>query len=242
MIPGIGQKPPAGGKRWLPLESNPQVLNEFSRSIGISNKWEFHDVFGTDPELLAFIPTPVIAVMLLFPISEASEAFRAKQIASITETPQTLSKDLWFCKQTIGNACGTMGVLHAAINTESSIDLDGWIKSFKDRTFALDPAAKAAALETDDELDTVHADAAQRGQTRPPAEDESVLLHFVSFVCVDGCLYEMDGRKPQPINHGATSRGSLLSDAIAVIQEKFISVDPESVNFNIMALAPAMAE
>jgi len=242
MIPGIGQPPPAGGKRWLPLESNPAVLNEFSRSIGVSNKWEFHDVFGTDPELLAFIPTPVMAVMLLFPISEASEAFRDKQIAAIQANPQLLSPDLWFCKQTIGNACGTMGVLHAICNSGGDIDLTGWAQKFRDRTLALDPAAKAHALESDDELDSVHADAAQRGQTRPPAEDESVLLHFVCFVCVDGCLYELDGRKPEAVNHGESSRGSLLQDAVNVIQEKFISVDPESVNFNIMALAPAMAE
>jgi hypothetical protein len=52
-------------------ESNPAVLNEFSTSIGSSEKWEFHDVFGTDPELLAFIPTPVLAVMLLFPVTRS---------------------------------------------------------------------------------------------------------------------------------------------------------------------------
>lgn len=27
-------------------------------------------------------------------------------------------------------------------------------------------------------------------------------FHFVCFVPIDGCLYELDGLKPYPINHG----------------------------------------
>jgi hypothetical protein len=39
-------------------------------------------VFGTDPELLAFVPTPVLAVMLLFPVTEISQAAAASAIAA----------------------------------------------------------------------------------------------------------------------------------------------------------------
>ena len=44
------------------------------------------------------------------------------------------------------------------------------------------------------QLDTCHADAAEQGQTRPPALDEVVKLHFVTMIQKDGCLYELDGR------------------------------------------------
>lgn len=38
------------GKRWLPLESNPEVLNEFASKIGMAqDKFKFCDVFGMDP-------------------------------------------------------------------------------------------------------------------------------------------------------------------------------------------------
>lgn len=38
------------GKKWLPLESNPDVLNDFSRNLGLDTKqYSFHDVYGMDP-------------------------------------------------------------------------------------------------------------------------------------------------------------------------------------------------
>jgi hypothetical protein len=46
--------------------------------------------------------------------------------------------------------------------------------------------------------------------------------HFVCFVPVDGCLYELDGRKDTPINHGATTADSFLADAAKVIKEQFM--------------------
>ena len=38
------------GKKWLPLESNPAVLNEFAAKIGMQqSEYRFCDVFGLDP-------------------------------------------------------------------------------------------------------------------------------------------------------------------------------------------------
>ena len=37
------------GKRWLPLESNPCVLNSFTSKLGLDvSQYSFHDVFGLD--------------------------------------------------------------------------------------------------------------------------------------------------------------------------------------------------
>lgn len=38
------------GKKWLPLESNPDVLNDFSEKLGLdTSRYSFHDVYGMDP-------------------------------------------------------------------------------------------------------------------------------------------------------------------------------------------------
>ncbi len=37
------------GKKWLPLESNPEVLNDFVGKLGYdTSKYAFCDVFGLD--------------------------------------------------------------------------------------------------------------------------------------------------------------------------------------------------
>ena len=60
----------ANEKQWLPLESNPDVMNDYCRgcehapafqrplaershSLGVPSTWAFHDVYGFDAELLA---------------------------------------------------------------------------------------------------------------------------------------------------------------------------------------------
>ena len=80
---------------------------------------------------------------------------------------------------------------------------------------------------------------AAAGQTAAPDADEEVNLHFVAFVHVDGGLYELDGRKPGPVRHGASSAGTLLADAVAVVQRDFVAHAEGDVHFNVIALAPA---
>lgn len=78
-----------------------------------------------------------------------------------------------------------------------------------------------------------------------PPIDEVVLLHFVSFIHADGCIYELDGRKPFPINHGPSSAETLLQDAAKVIKKEYIEPglanNPKDINFNTIALAPTLA-
>ncbi len=52
---------------------------------------------------------------------------------------------------------------------------------------------------------------------------------------MEGHLYELDGRKKFPINHGPTSHETLLSDACKVIK-MFMDRDPGEISFTIVAL------
>jgi ubiquitin carboxyl-terminal hydrolase L3 len=85
------------------------------------------------------------------------------------------------------------------------------MKKFLEKTVALTPAERATALEQDQSLASVHESHASTGQTATPDLADEVNLHFVCLVERDGHLYELDGNKPYPINHGISSKDTFLT-------------------------------
>lgn len=86
--------------------------------LGLSSTLSFHDVYSLDdPSLLAFVPRPVLALLLVFPVSKTYETARTVEDGSLSSYSGFGSGEevLWF-RQTIGNACGMMGLLHSSCN------------------------------------------------------------------------------------------------------------------------------
>ena len=218
--------------RWLPLESNPEVMNAWSSALGLStDKVSFTDVYGLDAELLAMVPKPVYAVLMLFPISKEYEAARAAEHARIVEQAGgTVESDerLIFIKQTISNACGTIGLLHALANNPEIPITEGPLTKFLEQCRSKSPSERAQLLEDDCAIADVHADQAQSGQSKVPSSDEEVNLHFVCFVKQAGegppRLVELDGRKAFPIDHGPIAPSHDLLDAVVPVVKQFIKL------------------
>lgn len=225
--------------RWLPIESNPDVMNKFVHTLGMSETLAFCDVFGLDPDLLAMVPRPVVATLLLFPCTANQDAAKREQVARLEAEGYVPNPRAFFLKQTIGNACGTIGLIHALANNTDRIPLaDGHLKEFISSSVALSPAERGRRLEESEGMTASHEAAAQQGQTAAPSLDDEVALHFICFTRVEGRLLEFDGTKPFPIDHGPTSDDTLLEDSVAVVQQ-FMARDPDNLNFTIVALAPA---
>jgi ubiquitin carboxyl-terminal hydrolase L3 len=90
-------------------------------NLGLSPELSFADVYSiSDPELLAFIPRPSYALLLVFPVNETYEKFRLEEDKDAEDYKGHGSGEevLWF-KQTIGNACGLYGLLHGVANGET---------------------------------------------------------------------------------------------------------------------------
>lgn len=224
-------------KSWFPLESNPQVMTNYVRQIGLNvDLVEFVDIFSTEEWALEMVPRPCLGTLMVFPLKPVFEEYRKNESEKIEKDGQEVSSNTWYCKQYVGNACGTIGLLHAVANARDNDSLeikkDSWLDRFMNRTKSKSAEEIGRMLEEDDELEEQHVSAAATGQSAIIEETQS---HFTCFSCVDGSLYEFDGRKKFAINHGPTSKDTLLEDACKVMR-KFMDLDPEEVRFTMVAL------
>ena len=53
------------------------------------------------------------------------ENFRKKQIEELKG--QEVSPKVYFMKQTIGNSCGTIGLIHAVANNQDKLEFGEWV-------------------------------------------------------------------------------------------------------------------
>ncbi len=107
--------------RCFPVENNPEVMSLLLHKLGLSPDVAFHDVFSIDDtELLAFVPRPAYALLLVFPVSDTYEKFRTIEDADREEyNGSGPGEEVVWYKQTIRNACGLIGLLHGVSNGEA---------------------------------------------------------------------------------------------------------------------------
>ena len=225
-------------------------MSSLLHQLGLSRALSFADVFSIDdPDLLAFVPRPCHALLLVFPVSATYERFRhaedAEKPAYDACGPQ--EEVLWF-KQTIGNACGLIGLLHGAGNgkareqVEKGSDLEKLLQEAVD----LKPEPRADLLYKSEALESAHASAASKGDSAPPPAEASVDLHYVCFVASEqGNLWEMDGRRRGPLLRGKLEEDEdmLSPHALELGVRNFLKREQEAgggeLRFSLVALGPS---
>jgi ubiquitin carboxyl-terminal hydrolase L3 len=218
-------------KQWLPLESDPELMNKYIHNLGVSKDFVFHEIYS--PDLIMMVPQPVYAVLMLFPVSAASEKHRKEEEAKLVKDGQKVSDKVFFLRQIIGNACGTIGLCHAVCNNADKLDLQpGFFKNFVKETKGMDYMQRAEALEKNEDIEVAHQHVAREAKSDVTSSTHDN-LHFNAWTVLDGDLYELDGRKQRPINHGPCT--NLLADSMKVIKG-FMARDPKDIRFNLVAL------
>ncbi len=53
--------------------------------------------------------------------------FKREEEEKLKNQPQVVSPDVYFMKQTIGNACGTIGLIHAVANNQKHLDFGEYL-------------------------------------------------------------------------------------------------------------------
>jgi hypothetical protein len=140
----------------------------------------------------------------------------------------------------VGNACGTIAMIHAFNNgiPSSSISDSSPLAVFSAKVKDMTSTQRAKAMETGEASKAIadlHKVSSLQGQSDVPDAEEEVTLHYVCLARVDGVLYEFDGRKNAPVNHGACEENEVLESSVRVAKE-FMARDPENLNFSAIAL------
>jgi ubiquitin carboxyl-terminal hydrolase L3 len=202
---------------WPPLESNPEVFTKYMHTIGMSPEWGVGEVFGFDEDLLAFLPQPIIGVIVAIERTEKAEDRARGSVDNNSIVP-------YYMKQTaeLDNACGIIACLHACLNNLDKVSLtEGSIlQNYQHATQNMSPEERAAHLEGANDFKEQHASAASEGQSNLAESQDEVKHHFIAFVVnAAGQLVELDGTKQGP-HVVAEGCDDVLRGSIAEIQRR----------------------
>ncbi|KAH7065389.1 hypothetical protein B0J12DRAFT_693731 [Macrophomina phaseolina] len=235
-----------GRKTVVPLENNPAVFSHLIRSLGVSPKLGFYDVYSLDePALLAHIPRPALALIFIAP-SAVYHSHRDVENAGMQAYDGVGDQPVLWFKQTVHEACGQVALIHAVCNGEAKryIEPGSLLEELRSRAVPLRREERARLLYDSEALEKAHASAARLGDSQAPAlgDREEASGAFVCFVKGDdGHLWELAGFAKGPIDRGELAEGEdVLSErAVQLGLRSFLEEGKGEVRFSLVALAPS---
>jgi ubiquitin carboxyl-terminal hydrolase BAP1 len=200
------------------------------------------------------IEGPVYGFIFLFRWIEDRRARRkfAETTVDIYQRDENIVNSIFFAHQIVPNSCATHALLSILLNC-SNIDLGSTLTRLKNHTANMAPENKGYAIGNTPELAFAHnshamPQARRRIEKTPGSSSARVQIgratceafHFVSFVPINGHLFELDGLKPFPMDHGTWEADEDWTDKFRrVITNRIeISNGEQDIRFNLMAVVP----
>lgn len=185
--------------RWAQqLEGDGKVLEAYGRELGLMKGWEFIDIPSLDVEVVKEMTGSLIEECLSIIVIAPTDVLNRAE--SNLERLNDETDSIFFIKQTIDNACGTIALLHTLTNIKVVQEVDSSIIISTIRTLP-DPQARGTWLEGNESIYSMHESYAAQGSTSTiqpePFEDND--LHFISIVLTDIGAVWLDGRKDFPL-------------------------------------------
>jgi len=181
-----------------------------------------------------YFSRPVHGLIFLF------KWFNDSEPSGTVVTDNRLDK-IYFASQVINNACATQALLSILFNaSHSDVELGSTLEEFKEFCQSFNPQLKGLALTNSETIRQVHNSFSRQTLFEfdgKKAEKGDDVFHFVSYVPIDGRLYELDGLKPGPIDHGAIpQKGDWLDIARPIIEKRIKKYNEGEIHFNLMAV------
>jgi ubiquitin carboxyl-terminal hydrolase L3 len=227
-------------------ENNPNVMNQLAAKLGLSSELQFYDVYSLDEEQLAHIPRPALALLVIIPLTETWD--RSRKAEDADKEPYTgfgLDEPVIWFKQTIGHACGSIGLLHSVFNGPAVdfIERDSDLAAIRSLAIPLDMTKRAEMLYNNGPFELAHKSVELAGDSAADPTGEREGGHFVSFVKSGGKLWELEGSRMGPLERGslADDEDVLNPPALDMGIKRIIKLNAdgggEDLSFSCIALA-----
>lgn len=133
---------------------------------------------------------------------------------------------IFFARQVIENACATQAILSVLLNCRHpDIRLGHTLTELKEFCQGFDANMKGLTISNSPVIRTVHNSFARQQLfefDKSMANKNDDVFHFVSYIPIDGRLYELDGLKQGPIDLGSIPADTDWTDVVRPIIEKRI--------------------
>jgi len=240
---------------WLELESDPGLFTLLLEDMGVPDV-QVEEIYDLQAEKLIGDSKgqDVLGFIFLFKWIEERRS-RRKNIdeAEIFVKDPDIVNSIFFAQQMVPNSCATHALVSILMNCPNQ-ELGSALTLLKSHVDGTDSETKGLAIGNCPQLAAAHnAHAVPRARRRLEKQNNTLptvvsgsrytgeAFHFVSYVPINGRLYELDGLKSYPIDHGPVSEDWTENFRQVIIDRLGIATGGEpyhDIRFALMAVVP----
>jgi len=234
---------------WLELESDPGLFTLLLEDMGVVGT-QVEEIYDLQKESLVEGGQCYGAIFLFRWIEERRSRRKLVDEQTLYVKDETVVNSIFFAQQMIPNSCATHALVSVLLNCPS-LELGNTLSKLKTHVQGMSPENKGLAIGNCPELAMAHnSHAVPRARRRFDRTSGAVTtgsrysgeaFHFVSYVPINGRLFELDGLRKFPLDHGPV--GADWTEKLrSVITERLgIATGGEpyhDIRFALMAVVP----
>lgn len=227
---------------WNTIVSDAGVFTELLAKLGVKDA-QLEELYAIDADSLRAL-APVHAVIFLFKYGKVDrESASSNQPLDGTFDTAFQENGVFFANQTIQNACATQAVLNALLNKRLEIDVGEELANIALFVEGFDPEMAGDTISNSERIRTAHNSFTapkfiDSDESKRPLVDErdNGVFHFITYLSINNCIYELDGLRQYPIKHDALESPEEFYDKLPQVLQRRIAKYAGEIRFSLLAI------